>query len=82
MNTLSPLTELKGIGEKTEKLFAKVGVTNVGELLSYYPRTYETYGEIQKPDAVTDGCSVWSVSGTAGSEACKKHADCIRRVRK
>lgn len=31
MNTLSPLTELKGIGEKTEKLFAKVGVTNVGE---------------------------------------------------
>ena len=46
MNTLSPLTELKGIGEKTEKLFAKVGVTNVGELLSYYPRTYETYGEI------------------------------------
>lgn len=25
MNTLSPLTELKGIGEKTEKLFAKVG---------------------------------------------------------
>ena len=41
--------------EKTEKLFAKVGVTNVGELLSYYPRTYETYGEIQKPDAVTDG---------------------------
>lgn len=55
MNTLSPLTELKGIGEKTEKLFAKVGVTNVKELLSYYPRTYETYGEIQKPDAVTDG---------------------------
>ena len=80
MNTLSPLTELRGIGEKTEKLFAKVGVTNVGELLSYYPRTYETYGEIQKPDAVTDGMT--AVSGTAGSEACKKHADCIRRVRK
>lgn len=45
MNALSPLTELKGIGEKTEKLFAKVGVTNVGELISYYPRTYETYGK-------------------------------------
>ena len=78
MNTLSPLTELKGIGEKTEKLFAKVGVTNVGELLSYYPRTYETYGEIQKPDAVTDGMT----AALYGSEACKKHADCIRRVRK
>lgn len=85
MNTLSPLTELKGIGEKTEKLFAKVGVTNVGELLSYYPRTYETYGEIQKPDAVTDGMTAalyGQFQGAAGSEACKKHADCIRRVRK
>ena len=29
MNTLSPLTELRGIGEKTEKMFAKVVVTNV-----------------------------------------------------
>lgn len=30
--------------KRQKNLFAKVGVTNVGELLSYYPRTYETYG--------------------------------------
>ena len=72
MNTLSPLTELRGIGEKTEKLFAKVGVTNVGELLSYYPRTYETYGEIQKPDAVTDGMTAALYGQFQGSLAVKR----------
>ena len=41
--------------KRQKSCLQKVGVTNVGELLSYYPRTYETYGEIQKPDAVTDG---------------------------
>lgn len=76
MNTLSPLTELKGIGEKTEKLFAKVGVTNVGELLSYYPRTYETYGEIQKPDAVTDGMTAALYGQFQGPLAVKRVKTC------
>lgn len=35
MNT-EPLTTLKGIGEKTEKLFAKVGIYNLQQLLHYY----------------------------------------------
>ncbi|MBE5922678.1 MAG: ATP-dependent DNA helicase RecG [Lachnospiraceae bacterium] len=39
------LSELKGIGEKTEQIFAKVGVRTVEDLLTYYPRTYEIYGE-------------------------------------
>ena len=38
MNT-EPLTTLKGIGEKTEKLFAKLGIYTVGDLLRYYPRS-------------------------------------------
>ncbi len=37
--------ELKGIGEKTEKIFAKAGVNNVADLLKYYPRYYDTYNE-------------------------------------
>lgn len=72
MNTRSPLTELKGIGEKTEKLFEKVGVTNVGELLSYYPRTYEKYGEIQKPDAVSDGMTAVLYGQFLGTLAVKR----------
>ena len=43
MNTASPITALKGVGEKTAALFHRVGVDTVGELLSYYPRTYDVY---------------------------------------
>jgi len=39
----SPLTDLKGIGEKTEKVFGKAGIASIGALLSYYPRTYERF---------------------------------------
>ena len=35
------LSELKGIGEKTEKLFGKVGINNLGQLIHYYPRAYD-----------------------------------------
>ena len=45
MNEKTPLRELKGVGEKTEKLFQKIGITTTEELLRYYPRTYDIYGE-------------------------------------
>ncbi len=51
-----PVTSLKGIGEKTGKLFEKLGVHTVRELLEYYPRGYDAYdppvpiGEL-KPDS-------------------------------
>lgn len=35
---------LKGIGEKTAKLFEKVGIRTIDDLLHYYPRGYDTYG--------------------------------------
>lgn len=38
-----PVHTLKGIGEKTGKLFEKLGVVTVGDLLAYYPRVYDTY---------------------------------------
>ena len=38
-----PLNTLKGIGEKTGKLFERLGILTVGELLAYYPRAYDTY---------------------------------------
>ena len=41
----SPITSIKGIGEKTAMLFHRVGVHTVGELLSYYPITYDMYQE-------------------------------------
>ncbi len=45
MNLLSPVTEIKGIGEKTAALFHRMGIHTVEELLSYYPRTYERFEE-------------------------------------
>lgn len=37
------IKELKGIGEKTEKLFGKLGIETVGDLIRYYPRGYDVY---------------------------------------
>ncbi|MGN0330521.1 MAG: ATP-dependent DNA helicase RecG [Kineothrix sp.] len=45
MDGQSNVKELKGIGEKTAKLFNRLGIRNVGELLHYYPRNYENFSE-------------------------------------
>ncbi len=41
------LSELKGIGPKTEKLFQKLGLHSAEELIEYYPHTYLQYPEIE-----------------------------------
>lgn len=43
MSNSEPVSSLKGIGEKTGKLFEKLGVITIDDLLSYYPRAYDTY---------------------------------------
>lgn len=43
MDDKEPIRSLKGVGEKTEKLFAKLGIRTTGDLLRYYPREYDTY---------------------------------------
>ncbi len=43
MNEKSKISDLKGIGDKTEKLFQKLHIDTVGDLLRYYPRSYEIY---------------------------------------
>lgn len=40
-----PITSLKGIGEKTAGLFARLGVYTVEDLLHDYPRAYDAYEE-------------------------------------
>jgi len=37
------ITALKGVGEKTAKLFARLGITATEDLLCYYPRDYEQF---------------------------------------
>lgn len=45
MVELTKISELKGIGEKTEKLFGRLGIATVGDLIRYYPRGYDVYDE-------------------------------------
>lgn len=45
MREADAIRSIKGIGEKTEKLFGKLGIQSVGDLLRYYPRDYDEYGQ-------------------------------------
>ena len=43
MDKSTSILELKGVGEKTRKLFEKLDIRTVGELLAHFPRDYEIY---------------------------------------
>lgn len=45
MNEKSSIGKLKGIGEKTEALFRRVGVRTINDLLHYYPRSFEIFDD-------------------------------------
>ena len=57
------LRTLKSVGEKTEKLFAKIGVTDIESLLSYYPRNYDAYEEPVEIQSLEEGAIV-AISAT------------------
>lgn len=40
-----PIDRLKGVGKKRAELYNKLGVNSVGELLRFYPRTYEDWSD-------------------------------------
>ncbi len=72
MDRQTPVIELKGIGEKSQKLFQKVNICTVGDLLEYYPRDYDTFHRpIPIARAVTG--EICAVRGTvAGAPALKR----------
>jgi ATP-dependent DNA helicase recG len=45
MRIIMKLSSLKGIGQKTEQLFTKAGITDTSQLPYYYPRSYDIYKE-------------------------------------
>lgn len=55
MNREMTLDKLKGVGEKTRMVFEKAGVYNIGDLLSYYPRTYRKFNEISDTSRAQEG---------------------------
>lgn len=75
MNRETPVIEIKGIGEKTEKLFRKLGIENVGGLLAAYPRDYEEFEAPVRISALTPGavCAVYAcVAGIPNEKRVRK----------
>lgn len=63
MNEYSKIRELKGIGEKTDKLFQKLNIHTVGDLIRYYPRSYDIYESPISISQVAEG-TVATITGT------------------
>ena len=57
------LRELKGIGEKTERLFQKLNIDSIEDLLQYYPHNYDVYEPPVSMGQIWQG-KVQTVEGT------------------
>ncbi len=51
----TPVTVLNGVGEKRAALFEKLGVKTVGDLINFYPRTYEDWSVVETIENTEDG---------------------------
>lgn len=73
MDERSGIREIKGIGEKAEKIFQKAGIRTIGDLLHYYPRGYEVYeapvsvGEVEEGHTMTVSGAIYGRVQVAGS---------------
>lgn len=58
----TPINEIKGIGDKTAKLFASLGIERVGDLVRYFPSSYDIYEEPVPISEVEEG-TVAAITG-------------------
>lgn len=67
------ITQLKGIGDKTARLFDKLNIHTVEELLHFYPRDYQSFEE---PRALTEYApgELATISGTIESSIATRRA--------
>lgn len=79
MQLSDSIREIKGIGEKSEKLFAKLGISTVEELLFFYPREYEIVENIRPIDQVQEGHIV-VVCGTLAAKPRMQYARNLKIV--
>lgn len=60
---MTSLMQLKGIGEKTMKLYEKLGIFTIGDLLRYFPQKYEALEQPKRMDRIMAG-ETCAVTGT------------------
>ena len=65
------ITSLKGVGEKTAKLFEKLNITTTDDLLTYYPRDYEYFSEPVTLDQAAE--EVTAVCGSIRGNIATRH---------
>lgn len=58
MNLTTPISKVKGVGEKTNQQFKQAGINTVGDLINFLPRSYEDFSNVVsiadiKPGKVT-----------------------------
>lgn len=49
------IDKLNGIGKKRAELFNKLGIYSIGDLLSYYPKSYEYWSSTTKIESLQEG---------------------------
>lgn len=75
MNSETPIIQVKGIGEKTRALYAKLHIETVGDLLNTFPRDYETYEYPVKISQARSGsiCAIYAcVTGIPNEKKVRK----------
>ncbi|MDR1017710.1 MAG: ATP-dependent DNA helicase RecG [Lachnospiraceae bacterium] len=58
MKLTDPIDKIKGIGEKSKKLFEKLNIFTVSDLLLYFPRNYDIYEEPISIEDIEEGKTV------------------------
>ena len=46
---------VKGVGPSKAAVLQRIGINTLGDLMTYYPRTYEDRGQLKKIDSILDG---------------------------
>lgn len=73
---MTDITELKGIGEKTAKLYRKLGIDTVEDAVFYFPRDYVTYEPVSSAANIRNG-DIIAIKATVAARPVSKK---IRRL--
>ncbi len=57
MNLTTPLSRIKGVGEKTSEQFEAAGLSTVGDLIEFLPRKHEDFSDISQIASIKPGKS-------------------------
>lgn len=55
MNLSDNVTVIKGVGEKVAKLYVKLGIVDIEDLIYHWPRRYDDYSKLQKVKDIKPG---------------------------